>query len=240
MNDRLLTISFGTVSPSVITTVKQVSWGDFAKWLTVTPPEHGDKAARGWFCPVEFQPAYRDSENFVARHALTFDFDHVELNTWQRVKEAWEGLAFAMYTTFSHTEAKPRFRVVMPLSRPASYDEFQAVARRVSTDIGIELFARESFTPAQMMFAPARRPNGMFRGHVNNGCDWLNVDEVLGEYKDWTDHAQWPHRRDADGTHRSDTRTSPLDKEGVVGDFCRAVSIEEAITRFNLPYVKVR
>lgn len=237
---RPITVSFGTAaSPSVVTAVKKVEWLDFAKWLTALPPEHTDKAARGWFCPVEFQPAYRDSDNFVARHALTYDFDHVELGTWQRVKEEWEGLAFAMYTTWNHTEAKPRFRVVMPLNRPAMYDEFQAVARKVAADIGIELFARESFTPAQMMFAPTRKPNGMHRSHVNHG-EWLNVDEVLGEYKDWTDVTSWPHRRDGDGVHRSDERTSPLDKEGVVGDFCRAFSIEDVIEKFKLPYVKVR
>ena len=204
--------------------------------MTETPPEHGDKAARGWYCAATFEPAYRDSDNFVARHALTFDFDHVGLDTWQRVKETWTGLAFAMYTTWSHTEAKPRFRVVMPLSRPCSYDEFQAVARRVATDIDIELFARESFTPAQYMFAPTRKPRGQHRSHVNAG-DWLNVDEVLAEYKDWTDHTTWPHRKDGDGVHKQEAQTRPDEKPGIVGDFCRAFRVADAIKRFELPYV---
>lgn len=235
MTDRLLTVSLGTTSLAVIVSVKQLTWAAFAKWLTEMPPEHDDKAARGWYCPVEFSPAYRDSDNFVARHALTFDFDHVGLDTWQRVKETWSGLAFAMYTTWSHTEAKPRFRVVLPLSRPATYDEFQAVARRVATDMDIELFARESFTPSQMMFAPTRKRGGMYRGYINQG-DWLNVDEVLAEYKDWTDHTKWPHRKDGDGVHKAGLNVSPLDKEGVVGSFCRAFRVPEAIARFELPY----
>lgn len=235
-----LTVSFGKPdSLSVIASVRKVSWLDFAKWLTQVPPEVEDKAARGWYCPVEFYPVYRDSENFVARHAITYDFDHVGADTWERVLHTWEGLAFAMYTTWSHTPDKPRFRVVMPMSRPAKYDEFQAVARKVAADIDIELFARESFTPAQLMFAPTRKPGGEWKYHINEG-DLLNVDEVLAEYADWTEHTQWPHRRDADGVHKTDTMTRADEKEGVVGAFCRALSIEDCIERFKLPYVKVR
>lgn len=235
MGQRLLTVSFGGTSPSVITSTKRLEWATFAGWLTAIPPEHDDKAARGWYCPVEFSPAYRDSDNFVGRYALTFDFDHVGKDAWQRVLDTWDGLAFAMYTTWSHTEENPRFRVVMPLSRAATYDEFQAVARKVATDIDIELFARESFTPAQMMFAPARKPNGDFHSHVNPG-PWLDVDEVLAEYADWTDQTAWPHRRDGDGVHKVDQQTRPDEKPGIVGRFCRAFRVPEAIQRFDLPY----
>lgn len=231
-----LTVSFGTnASLAVITKVDVMSWQSFAAWLTVLPPEHTDKAMRGWYCPVAFNPIYRDSDNFVARHAITFDFDHVPLDTWAKVLDVWSGLAFAMYTTWSHTEEKPRFRVVMPLSRPATYDEFQAVARRVATDIDIELFARESFTPAQMMFAPSRKPGGVFRSHVNEG-DFLDVDAVLAEYVDWTKHETWPHRRDHDGVHKADAQTAPDEKPGVIGDFCRTFTVQAAIKRFELPY----
>jgi hypothetical protein len=234
---RALTVSFGSAkSLAVITAVRSVSWADFSKWLAAEPPETEDKTARGWYCPVEFSPAYRDSENFVARHALTLDYDHVPVDAWQRVLDAWEGLAFAIYTTASHTAEKPRFRVVMPLSRPATYDEFQAVVRKVATDIDIELCARESFTPAQCMFAPTRKPGGLFGSFINEG-DWLDVDAVLAEYADWTDRTQWPHRKDGDGVHKEDSQTAPDQKPGVIGDFCRTFRVADAIKRFELPYV---
>ena len=234
---RQLTVSFGTAkSPAVISSVRNVSWPDFAKWLTAEPPETHDKASRGWYCPVEFSPAYRDSDNFVARHALTFDFDHVEADAWDLVCETWGGLAFAMYTTWSNTPEKLRFRVVMPLSRPATYDEFQAVVRKVATDVNIELLARESFTPAQMMFAPTRKVGTDFDSYINDG-DWLDVDAVLAEYADWTDHTQWPHRADHDGVHKVESQTPPDQKPGIIGDFCRTFTVAEAIKRFELPYV---
>lgn len=237
---RPLTVSFGGSNPAVINSVKSLSWDQFASWLTETPPEVTDKAAKGWYIPAEFNPVYRDSENFVARHAITYDFDSVTIDTWGDVLNAWADTAFAIYTTFSHRPVRPRFRVVMPLSRPAGYDEFQAVARKVANDIGIELLARESFVPAQMMFAPTRSTGGLHTSHVNEG-DWLDVDSVLAEYTDWTDTSQWPRRRDGDAVHAgSAEKIDPRDKPGIIGEFNRTFTISQAIEKFELPYRRVR
>lgn len=234
----MLTVSFGTVSPAVVTSVRRLEWEAFAAWLIKEPPEVEDKADRGWYIPAEFSPAYRDSQNFVARHAITFDFDKVGIDTWGDAINAWSELSFAMYTTFSHVPDAPRFRVVMPLSRPAGYDEFQAVARKVACDVGIELLARESFVPCQMMYAPARKLGGSFATHLNPGA-WLDVDAVLAEYADWTDVTSWPRRKDGDPVAPSGERVDAREKLGIIGEFNRAFPISVAIEKFLLPYVRV-
>lgn len=237
---RPICVSFGGDNLAAIAHVKWPEWPSFAAYLTQTPPEVQDKAARGWYCPAEFDPVYRDSQNLVARHAITYDFDHVTIDTWGDVLNAWSDLAFAMYTTFSHRPDRPRFRVVMPLSRPAGADEFQAAARKVACDVGIELIARESFVPAQMMFAPTRPIGGLFEGRINEGA-WLDVDAVLGEYEDWTDHRTWPHRRDGDAVHAvAAEKIDPREKPGIIGEFNRAFTITQAIEKFDLPYRRVR
>ena len=237
---RKLCVSFGDANPAMISCVDHLNWEDLAALLTREPPEVGVKDALGWYIPAEFNPVYRDSQNFVARHAITFDFDHVTIDTWGDVLNAWSDTAFAMYTTYSHAPTRPRFRVVMPLSRPAGYDEFQAVARKVAADIGIELIARESFVPAQMMFCPARPLGGLFTSHVNTG-EWLDVDAVLAEYADWTDVSSWPHRRDGDAVHAASAeKIDPRDKPGIIGEFNRAFTISQAIERFDLPYRRVK
>lgn len=237
---RNLCISFGDSNPATIQAVHHWSWEKFAAFLTETPRELPTKDANGWYIPAEFDPVYRDSQNFVARHAITFDFDHVTIDTWGDVLNEWSGLAFAMYTTFSHRPDRPRFRVVMPLSRPAGYDEFQAVARKVAADIGIERVARESFVPAQMMFAPARPLGGLHTSHVSEGS-WLDVDDVLAEYTDWTDEKSWPHRRDGDAVHAAASeKIDPREKPGIIGEFNRAFPISVAIERFGLPYRRAK
>ena len=236
MTERKLIVSFGGAHPAKIVKVRHLSWDHFASWLTRVPPEAADKAERGWYCPVEFDPPYRDSDNFVARHALTLDFDHIQSDTWDRIVTLWDKLAFAMYTTFSHTEEKPRFRVVIPLSRPAGYDEFQAISRKVAESIGVELAARESHKPAQMMYAPTRKSEGAHRQHLNKGV-FLDVDSVLAEYTDWTDVTQWPKCESRDGVHLArEAQTPPDEKPGVVGDFCRTFTVVDAIDKFDLPY----
>lgn len=236
---RDLTVSFGTANPAVITNVRRLDWPTFADWLTATPKEVADKADLGWYCPTEFEPAYRDGPNFVARHAITFDFDHVSIDLWGAVVTAWETLSFAMYTTFSHTHDAPRFRVVMPLLRPAGFDEFQAVARKVATDVGIENIARESFTPCQMMYAPSRKLGGFFLSHLNTG-EWLDVDAVLSEYTDWTDRSSWPTRKDGGDVIGTGEKVDPREKPGIIGEFNRAFTISQAIEAFDLPFTRVR
>lgn len=233
---RKLIVSFGSTHPAKIVSLRTLAWPQFAKWLTKEPPIGEDKASRGWFCPADFNPPYRHSDNFVSRYALTFDFDHVSTDTAVDVARILKAHAFALYTTFSHTVEKHRFRVVIPLSRPAGYDEFQAVSRMVASKIGIECVARESHVPAQMMYAPLRQAGGVWSSHVNEG-EFLDVDSVLAEYIDWTQVSEWPRRKEADGLHLvREPQTPPTDKPGIIGDFCRTFDIPTAIERFQLPY----
>jgi hypothetical protein len=237
MPERKLVVSFGESSNLAgITKVRHTSWAQFSAWLTRKPPVAASKDSVGWYCPAEFENEHRHSDNFVSRHAITFDFDHVGDETAGEVALKWAKYAYALYTTFSHTREKWRFRVVLPLSRPAGYDEFQAVARKVAAEVGIELIARESFVPAQCMFNPAIRADGEHVAHVNEGV-WIDVDTILTQYKDWTDVSEWPRRKSHDGLHLvREPQQPPNEKPGIVGDFCRTFSIPEAIARFNLPY----
>ncbi len=233
---RELTVSFGEQHLAKITEVRQMRWEEFAGWLVRRPDEVTDKAARGWYIPGTFSPAYRDGDNFKSRDAITFDFDHVEVSVMGSVLEKWGRLTFAVYTTFSHTPEKPRFRVVMPLARSVTYDEYQAISRRLAAEVGIEWVARETFVPTQMMFCPTVKPGAEHFGQVNHG-NWLDPDGVLAEYFDWTDATEWPRRAEGDPVHNTvDGITPPREKPGVVGQFCRAFDCVEAISRFELPY----
>ena len=128
---------------------------------------------------------------------------------------------------------------MFPLSRPVSSDEFQAVSRAVADYAGIELTAGESHKPAQMMFLPVVKAADQFESFHNKG-DRVDVDAVLASYKDWTDRSSWPRRREGDTVAEGDESVDPTKKPGIVGDFCRAYTCEEAIVAFELPYEKVR
>lgn len=241
MSGRKLIISFGQNGEDLgkIAAVSEASWEEFAALLTTKPEETSDKASRGWYCPAEFSNRRRHSESFVARHALTFDYDVVTPEQARTVQATFKGFAYAVYTTWSHTAEKPRFRIVMPTTRPMASDEFCCVSRTIAAAADIELAARESHTPCQFMFQPTMKPGGIFKAKINKG-EWVDVDKVLGNYEDWTDPKQWPHRREHDEQYRKDELPPPpTSKPGVIGAFNRAFHIPEAIEKFELPYRRV-
>lgn len=246
---RQLTVSVGGKHNARIKKSWTGSFDEFVKSLLSKVPETSDKASNGWVCGAEFESTvtvdshgrawtgpYRDSKNFVARHLLSLDYDHITPEDSQRILEHFSAFAHFAYTTWSHSVQRPRIRVWLPLSRPTSYDEFQAISRRVAADIGIELAARESHVPSQYMFRPAIKPFEEFQHWENTQGPWVDVDEVLSSYENWTDRTSWPHRAEGDGVHNEGTAESPLDKPGIVGAFCRAFSISDAIEKFELPY----
>jgi hypothetical protein len=261
MSQRKLRISFGERHHAEVTKVRELEWSQLCQWLVKDPPISSSKESRGWYCGADFGPPtdeqiakseaqgyrlqegsmYRHSDNFIERNILTLDFDHVDDTAFSILtqKLRLSGHAFAAYTTWSHrdTGKGSRFRIVLPLSRGASYDEFQAVSRKFADKLcGIEMAAGESHVPAQFMFSPVRREGGEHLYEYSVEGKYLDVDKLLTLYSDWTDRSQWPRRKDGDNPYDKEQISSPLDKPGPVGDFCRAFPISTAIDRFGLPY----
>ena len=73
------------------------------------------------------------------RSLLCLDADFADAELW----DDWGlfyGNAAAVYSTHKHTEEKPRLRLVVPLSRDVTPDEYQAIGRRVADTLGIDKF----------------------------------------------------------------------------------------------------
>lgn len=241
MSQRKLRISFGAQHHAEVTKVRELEWSQLCQWLVKDPPVSSNKESRGWYCGAVFREDYRHGDNFIERNILTLDFDHVDDTAFSILtqKLRLSGHAFAAYTTWSHRDVGKgsRFRLVLPLSRGASYDEFQAVSRKFADKLcGIEMAAGESHVPAQFMFSPTRREGGEHLVEYDAEGKFLDVDKLLALYSDWTDRSQWPRRKEGDNPYDKEQISSPLDKPGPVGDFCRAFPISKAIDKFGLPY----
>src|SRR5690606_7923070 len=141
--------------------------------------------------------------------------------------------AAAFYTTHSHSPEKPRFRLIIPLSRPVTPEEYPAVARKIAANIDIEIFDPTTYEAHRLMYWPSVAHDGEFRADYADG-PWIDPDEVLGEYVDWRNPAEWPvsGREDRARKREAKQQGNPLEKKGWVGAFCRTYSIEEAIEKF--------
>lgn len=174
----------------------------------------------------------RRASSVLNRCLLTLDIDFGKTDFWEDFTLVY-GSAAALYSTHKHSEATPRYRLVMPLSREVFPDEYQAIGRKVAGALGIELFDPSTFQPERLMYWPSTAQDGEFITELQDG-PWLDADAVLAEYRDWKDTSQWPVSEKVDKlVKRSmDKQGDPLEKTGVVGAFCRTYSIIEAIDKY--------
>lgn len=192
----------------------------------------------GGFVGGTLKGGRRKAEAILQRRLLTLDLDEVprDADPWDTVVLVL-GCAAVLYSTHSHTPYAPRLRLVLPLSRAVSPEEYAAVARKIAQDIGIDMCDDTTYEPHRLMYWPSLSYDAEYRYEVSDG-PWLDVDEQLKRYVDWHDPTEWPvSSRRAEALHRlAKKQGNPLEKDGVVGAFCRVYSIEDAIETF-LPEV---
>lgn len=167
------------------------------------------------------------------RSLLCLDADFADAELWPD----WEmlyGRAAAVYSTHKHTPEKPRLRLVIPLTRDVSPDEYQAIGRRVASNLGIDKIDDTSYQPQRMMYWPSCSQDGEYFFQYLD-AEFLDPDEVLATYHNWQDVSSWPmSSRQAEVVTRSGAKQGdPLTKGGIVGAFCRAYfPIQDAVEAF--------
>ena len=182
----------------------------------------------------------RKGESITARSLVTLDIDYGTKETVDTVRDMLYGTAWCLYSTHSHTPEKPRYRLVMPLSREVTPDEYVPIARRIADDIGIDLFDDSTYEPCRLMYWPSAPADVDYVFETGDG-DPVDADRALASYADWRNVVEWPvSRRIVQAVqHRSGAKQEdPTSKPGVIGAFCRAYGIAEAIEAF-LPDVYV-
>lgn len=173
----------------------------------------------------------RKSGNVAVRSLVTLDLDFAS-DTLIYDLELIHGFKGVLVTTHSHSPEKPKYRLILPLSRDVNAEEYQAISRRVAFEIGMEQFDQTTFQPERMMYWSSVSLDGAFECDELDG-DILDADEVLAQYVDWTDTSQWPLHDLESAVKTSDKQMEdPKKKKGIVGSFCRVYSISEAIDTF--------
>ena len=170
------------------------------------------------------------------RSVLCLDADYADDDLWADWGLIY-GNAAAIYSTHKHTPEKPRLRLVVPLARNVSADEYQAIGRRVANTLGIDKFDDTSYQPQRVMYWPSTSADGQFVFEYID-APMLDPDEVLATYHDWRDVSSWPmSSRVAEVVKRTaGKQKDPLEKGGIVGAFCRAYTITEAVEHFIPTY----
>lgn len=186
----------------------------------------------GGFVGGELRGKRRLSSAVASRYLITLDADNVSCDLWELLTLCYD-YAACVYSTHSHEPSKPRLRLVIPLARPVNPEEYQAISRRVAADLGIDQFDPSTFEPHRLMYWPSC-PRDVEPVFDYQDGPWLDPDSVLKRYQDWRDPAQWPAPVKEHETRKKNAEKAedPTTKKGIVGAFCRAYDIHQAIETF--------
>lgn len=176
----------------------------------------------GGFVAGVLKGGRRKVDTVESRSMVALDGDRIDA----AFLDSYESLcpyASALYTTHSSTEENPRVRLVFPLTRDVTPEEFVAVSRYLAQMLGIDYFDECSYQPNQLMYWPSTPANGSFVYKETDG-GWLDPDTILAKHPEWTDPTRLPtsSRESKANTTTQQKVQDPLTKEGVVGLFNRA------------------
>lgn len=174
----------------------------------------------------------RKKDCVLSRSALTLDMDYAHADVADQI-EMFQTFGCFIYSTHKHTKEKPRLRLIIPLVREVTPDEYMAVSRKVAEEIGMELFDDTTYEPSRLMYWPSTSADGEFFFYEITG-EPLDPDEVLSRYKDWKDVSSWPVSNRQHSIVQKDIKKQedPLQKRGVIGAFNRTFTITQAIDTF--------
>lgn len=247
-NDRALRIALGTGRKTRKWKNRTLQWSELLDRLShfvVTNETVAQYKAMSWDRQAEikdvgaFVGGYCKDGNrtdVTSRSVLCLDADYADTDLWPDMTMLYD-CAAAAYSTHKHTPEAPRIRLVIPLARDVSPDEYAAIGRRVADDLGIDKFDDTTYQAQRLMYWPSRSSDGEEVFRYQDG-PMLDPDAILARYDDWRDISAWPvSSRVADVVKKAAVKQKdPLSKPGLIGAFCRTYSIQEAIERF-LPEV---
>lgn len=187
---------------------------------------------KGGFVGGKLRGGERKIESVLSRSMLTLDIDHAEANFLEKFSEK-NIYTCCIYSTHSHTPEAPRLRLIVPLTRDVTPEEYTAIARFYAKEFGIDQFDECSYKANQLMYWPTTPANGEYVFRVMES-KWLNPDNFLQSYPEWKDCFLLPtsSRESEAKDYKSKKQEDPLSKGGVVGAFCRVYGIADVMGEF--------
>lgn len=231
-NWRAQTLTLSELYAKLATPARSIE--TMADYLSLPKGQQDDLKDVGGFVAGSLNGARRKAGAVAGRDVLTLDLDSIPAGGTDDVVRRVEalGCGYCIYSTRKHTGGAPRLRVLLPLARTCTADEYEPCARRMADNIGMELADPTTFEASRLMYWPSCCADGEY---VYRYADkpMLSVEGLLASYDDWRDSTSWPTSPGAVSPRRLAAKQGdPESKTGVVGAFCRCYDVESAITEF--------
>ena len=248
-NSRKLVMSEANNRLSKQWVTTEITWSEFVdrlgkpkitaetldEFLSYSKSKQDDIKDVGGFVGGKLKGNLRRSEAVESRSLITLDLDNLAYEDDTKIIKTLNSLecAYAVYSTRKHQTTKPRIRVIFPLAEDVSADEYEPIARKVASFIGLRYCDPTTFQAVRLMYWPS---HSIDSDYVFTYADKPMLDgaAILNMYDNWKDISTWPEVPDAQKLHQNmlKKQENPLEKEGMVGAFCRRFNIYQAIEEF--------
>ena len=227
----------------------EIMWSEFAEklktpvrgtetleqYLALPKSQQDDLKDVGGFVGGTFAGDRRKAANVTGRDLITLDLDNIPVGQTEDILRRVDGLGCAavVYSTRKHSGYTPRLRVIIPVDRTGTADEYEPAARKLASLIGIEFCDPTTFEASRLMYWPSCSSDSQYVFEIYDK-PFCSLDGVLGMYGDWHDISQWPQVPGSEAIERRRLakQENPTAKRGIIGAFCRTYTITQAMEKF--------
>lgn len=205
-----------------------------AQYAKMSKAQQGEIKDVGGFVGGHLSGGRRKKGAVLCRSLITLDIDFPTEGFLNHLDGCLSGWSWCLYSTHSHREDNPRYRLILPLAKAVTAEAYEAIARRVAFEVGIDVFDDTTYEAHRLMYWPSTPRGGEYVYLVGEGVP-VEPKTVLDRYENWHDTSTWPvSSRQIKALSSAVVKklADPLSKSGVIGAFCRAYSIEAAIDAF--------
>lgn len=208
-----------------------------AEYMAMTKAKQDQLKDNGGFVAASLAQGRRKRGCCTSRCMITLDIDNAPAGATEALCETVKSLGcdYLIYSTRKHDSRHPRLRVILPLDRPASADEYQPLARAAAQviDQDMKMLDPTTFEAERLMYWPSASSDSqtVFINQAQGKA--LSTDALLSTYADWHDATEWPLCPAESAPKRpGGKQADPTQKQGLVGAFCRVYDVPAAIAKF--------
>ena len=171
LNDRKITISAGASRRATLWTAQTLLISELweklktpargtetlAEYMSLKKAQQDELKDIGGFMGGTLNGPRRKANNVTGRDIITLDLDNIPAGGTDDVLRRVGGLGcgYCVYSTRKHQPAAPRLRILLPMDRTVTADEYEPIARKMGELIGLEFADPTTFEVSRLMYWPS-------------------------------------------------------------------------------------
>jgi replicative DNA helicase len=159
----------------------------FTAFAQAKAPRSAEKLDQPGWSPAVYTDDVRRKPNVEQVYAVVLDYDAGTTSPEQAL-DVWQRCLACTYTSWSHTLEKPKFRLILPMSRSVSGDEYARVWTTVVKKVRAagHVIDEGCKDASRLWFLPCRRDDSF--GVIVQDGDVLDADAIPAESESESDH----------------------------------------------------